>query len=67
MGAWLYNPKDDYKGRIFWDDEEYRQAVADGWQDNPFPKPPVVEIAPKVEEIVVKAPEKRKPGRKKGV
>jgi hypothetical protein len=37
MSGWLYDPKNDYIGKIFWTDEDYAAAVADGWETAPYP------------------------------
>jgi hypothetical protein len=75
MSGWLYDPKNDYIGKIFWTDEDYAAAVADGWETAPYPaerreekvKTPVVFENPSQPEtkeppVVIN---RRKPGRKK--
>lgn len=53
MSGWLYDPKNNYEGKIFWDDEEYAAAVAAGWEFAPF-------LVKKMEEEVMPLNEKGK-------
>lgn len=41
--AWLYDPKNDYEGKIFSDAQAYSRALADGWETAPYPDEQAVE------------------------
>jgi hypothetical protein len=68
--SWLYNPKDDYKGQIFWDKAEYAQKLADGWETAPFPvdkaeeKEKIIQVFDQAAVVEVKP--RKKPGPPKG-
>jgi hypothetical protein len=66
MARWLYNPKNDYKGRIFWDEDEAREYEAQGWENAPYPSTNLVKTEDNPPIITEKLLSQAKPGRKPG-